>query len=235
MQSNVDLRTELAENQLGSIEDRLNRLIKHRHDIMDELTLEDFSSKAVLKNQPSDADTLDLEPQVKEQVIEQRTLEAAYRQLLLDFESGLADLIPQYSDLKDVIERGTKTPYGQGRERPKRLIVTLSNGTEIEHGEQWKTFVEAIQLAGTKRVCEEKFGTPTRPLVKRKNTDIPLEDGYRLDNSGDYGIYTNYSAEDKADHLKEISEKFGLQWKVEVYDHDSEDQVQKNQGATYEN
>lgn len=33
MQSNVDVRTELLENQLGSIEDRLRRLIKHRHDI----------------------------------------------------------------------------------------------------------------------------------------------------------------------------------------------------------
>ena len=220
MQSNVDMRTELAKNQLGSIEDRLRRLIKHRNDIMDELTLEDFSSKAVLKNQSSDTDILGLEPQVKEQVIEQRTLEAAYRQLLLDFESGLANLISQYSGLKDVIERGTKEPNGNGRKRPKlppkRLIVTLSNGTVIERGEQWETFIEAIELAGPKRVCEEEFGTPIRPLVKRKNTDVPFEEGYRPDSSGDYGIYTTYSAGDKADYLNEISEKFGLQWKIEV-------------------
>lgn len=221
MQSNVDMRTELAENQLGSIEDRLNRLIKHRHDIMDELTLEDFSSKAVLKNQPSDADILGLEPQVKEQVIEQRTLDAAYRQLLLDFESGLANLIPQYSSLRDAMELGSKKPNGieskPSKLPPKRLIVTLSNGTVIERGEQWETFIEAIEIAGTKRVCEEKeFGTPIRPLVKRKDTDAPLEEGYRPDSSGDYGIYTTYSAKDKANHLKRISEKFGLQWKVEV-------------------
>lgn len=99
---------------------------------------------------------------------------------------------------------------------PKRLIVTLSNGTVIEHGEQWETFMEVIELAGTKRVCEEEFGTPSRRLVKRKNTDVPLEEGYRLDKSGDYCIYTTYSAGDKAEHLKGISEKFGLQWKVEV-------------------
>ena len=207
------MRTELAENQLGSIEDRLNRLIKHRHAIMDELTLDDFSSKAVLKNQPSDADILDLLPQVKEQVIEQRTLEAAYRQLLLDFESGLADLIPQYSSLKDVIERSINP---NGIKRSKRLIVTLSNGSVIERGEQWETFIETIEIAGTKRVCEEEFGTPSRPLVKRKNADTPLEGGYRQDSSGDYGIYTHSSAEDKAKRLNEISGKFGLQWKVEV-------------------
>ena len=220
MQHNVDVRTELAENQLGSIEDRLQRLIKHRHDIMDELTLDDFSSKAVLKNQPSDADILDLLPQVKEQVIEQRTLESAYRQLLLDFESGLADLIPQYRDLKDAIKLGIKKPKGVGpkpSKRPsKRLIVTLSNGTVIERGEQWETFIEAIEIAGTKRVCEEEFGTPNRPLVKRKNADTPFEGGYRPDSSGDYGIYTHSSAEDKAERLNEISGKFGLQWKVEV-------------------
>ena len=67
-------------------------------------------------------------------------------------------------------------------------------------------------------MCEEKFGTPIRPLVKRKNTDAPLEEGYRPDSSGDYGIYTHYSAKDKANHLKGISEKFGLQWKVEVFE-----------------
>ena len=106
MQRNVDLRAELAKNQLGSIEDRLQRLIKHRHDIKDELTLDDFSSKAVLKNQASDIEVLGLEPQVKEQVIEQRTLESAYRQLLLDFESELTNLIRQYSSLKDAIEIG---------------------------------------------------------------------------------------------------------------------------------
>ena len=220
MQHNVDVRTELAENQLGSIEDRLHCLIKHRHDIMDELTLDDFSSKAVLKNQPSDADILDLLPQVKEQVIEQRTLEAAYRQLLLDFESGLADLIRQYSGLKDTIELGIKKPKGvvpnPPKRPPKRLIVTLSNGSVIERGEQWETFIEAIEIAGTKRVCKEEFGTPSHPLVKRKDTDAPLEESYRPDSSGDYGIYTVYSAEKKAERLNEISGKFGLQWKVEV-------------------
>ena len=220
MQGNVDVRTELAENQLGSIEDRLNRLIKHRHDIMDELTLDDFSSKTVLKNQASDTDILGLEPQVKEQVIEQRTLEAAYRQLLLDFESGLANLISQYSGLKDAIELGSRKPSGieskPSKRPPKRLIVTLSNGTVIEYEEQWETFIEAIELAGTKRVYEHRFGTPIRPLVKRKNTDAPLEEGYRLDRSGDYGIYTVYSAGDKAKHLNRISEEFGLRWKIEV-------------------
>lgn len=216
MQSNVDVRTELAENQLGSIEDRLNRLIKHRNDIMDELTLEDFSSKAVLKNQPSDADILGLEPQVKEQVIEQRTLDAVYRQLLLDFESGLANLIDQYSDLKDVIERGTKTPYGKGRKQPKRLIVTLNNGTEIEREDQLKTFIEAIEVAGIERVHALKLGTEMNPVVKRKNTDDAPGKDRVPDTSGFYSIYAPYPVEEKEAHLKTISEKFGLQWKIEV-------------------
>ena len=216
MQSNVDVRTELAKNQLGSIEDRLHRLIKHRNDIMDELTLEDFSSKAVLKNQSSDTDILGLEPQVKEQVIEQRTLEAAYRQLLLDFELGLTNLIRQYSGLKDVIERGTKTPNGNGRKRPKRLIVTLSNGTEIERQDQSKTFIEAIELAGIQRVHELSLGSPTHPVVKCENAGASLEEDRVLDSSGLYSIYTTYSAEDKEKHLNRIFEKLGLQWKVEV-------------------
>ena len=120
-----------------------------------------------------------------------------------------------------LLKLGSKKPNGVGpkpsKRPPKRLIVTLSNGTVIEREEQWETFIEAIEIAGTKRVCEEKeFGTPSRPLVKRKNADAPLEEGYRPDSSGDYGIYTVYSAGDKAEHLNGISEKFGLQWKVEV-------------------
>ena len=138
----------------------------------------------------------------------------------MDFESGLANLISQYRGLKDAIELGNKKPNGieskPSKRPPKRLIVTLSNGTEIERGEQWETFMEAIEIAGPKRVCKEEFGTPSRPLVKCKDTDAPLEEGYRPDSSGNYSICTNYPATDKADHLKDISEKFGLQWKVEV-------------------
>lgn len=216
MQHNVDLRTELAKNQLGSIEDRLQRLIKHRHDIMDELTLEDFSSKAVLKNQASDIEVLGLEQQVKEQVIEQRTLEAAYRQLLLDFESGLADLIPQYRDLKDAIERGTKKTNGNGRKHPKRLIVTLNNGTEIERENQSKTFIEVIELVGIQRVHGLNLGSSMHPVVQRENAGASVEDGRVLDSSGLYSIYTTYPAEEKAAHLNRIFEELDLQWKVEV-------------------
>ena len=57
-----------------------------------------------------------------------------------------------------------------------------------------------------------------RPLVTRKNTGDP-PGGYRVsDRSGFYSIYVTYPAEEKETHLRTISEKLGLQWKVEVID-----------------
>ena len=106
MQEQMNLSNELAQKQLETIEHILSRLIENRAEIMDVLTLEDFSSKALLTTLPSDAEVLELFPKVKESVMEQRTLEAGYRQLLLDFEGGLTDLINKYSDLKEVIQSG---------------------------------------------------------------------------------------------------------------------------------
>ena len=103
-QEQMNVRDELTRTQLNTIERNLNRLIEHRADIMDVLTLEDFSSKAILTTSLSDAEILELFPQVKESVIEQRTLEAGYRQRLLDFKAGLTDLINRFSDLKDRLE-----------------------------------------------------------------------------------------------------------------------------------
>lgn len=106
MQEQTNMIDELTRTQLETIEHTLNRLIEHRAKIMDVLTLEDFSSKVLLTTLPSDAEILGLIPQIKECVIEQRTLEAGYRQLQLDFEAGLSDLINKYSDLKEVIQSG---------------------------------------------------------------------------------------------------------------------------------
>ena len=104
MQEQMNLSDELAQKQLEAIEHTLNRLIGHRAEIMDVLTLEDFSSKALLSTPLPEQEILGLFPQVKEVVIEQKTLEAGYRQLLLDFEGGLTDLINKYNDLKEAIE-----------------------------------------------------------------------------------------------------------------------------------
>ena len=104
MQEQTNMIDELTRTQLETIEHTLNRLIEHRVNIMDVLTLEDFSSKALLTTLPSDAEVLGLFPKVKESVMEQRTLEASYRQLLLDFEAGLTNLINKHSDLKEVVE-----------------------------------------------------------------------------------------------------------------------------------
>ena len=104
MQEQMNFRSELTQKQLEAIERNLDLLLQHRADIMNVLTLEDFSSKALLTTPPSDMEILELIPQVKESVIEQRTLEAGYRQLLLDFGTGLTDLIRKYSDLKEAVE-----------------------------------------------------------------------------------------------------------------------------------
>ncbi|MDE0397709.1 MAG: hypothetical protein OXL96_07905 [Candidatus Poribacteria bacterium] len=104
MQEQKNVRDALVRTQLNTIEHNLNRLIEHRANIMDLLTLEDFSSKEVLTNSLSDAEILELFPQVKEPVIEQRTLEVGYRQLLIDHEAGLTDLINRFGDLRDRLE-----------------------------------------------------------------------------------------------------------------------------------
>ena len=71
---------------------------------MDVLTLEKFSSKGLLTPSLSEAEILELSPLVKECVIEQRTLEANYRQLLFHYEEALTNLINKFSDLKDRLE-----------------------------------------------------------------------------------------------------------------------------------
>ena len=90
MQERMNVSNELAQKQLETIDHTLNRLIEHRAEIMDGLTLEGFSSKALLPTPLSEQEILGLFPQVKECVIEQRTLEVGYRQLLVDFEAGIA-------------------------------------------------------------------------------------------------------------------------------------------------
>ena len=104
MQERMNVSNELAQKQLETIDHTLNRLIEHRTEIMDGLTLEDFSSKALLPTPLSEQEILGLFPQVKECVIEQRTLEAGYRQLLVDFEAGITNLIEKFSELKTTIE-----------------------------------------------------------------------------------------------------------------------------------
>ena len=104
MQERMNVSNELAQKQLETIDHTLNRLIEHRAEIMDGLTLEDFSSKALLPTPLSEQEILGLFPQVKECVIEQRTLEAGYRQLLVDFEAGITNLIEKFSELKTTIE-----------------------------------------------------------------------------------------------------------------------------------
>ena len=98
------------------------------------------------------------------------------------------------------------------------MIVTLNNGSVIERESQRKTFIEVIELAGTKCVYELGLGTGIHPLVKRYNLNEPLDKRRALDRSGTYSFYMTYSAEDKETHLKSISDQFGLQWKVEVID-----------------
>lgn len=97
-------RAELVETQLDTIERNINRLIEHRNDVMDVLTLDVFSNNALLRSDLSEAEILELLPQVKDWGIEIRTLEANYRQLILDFEAGLGDLIEKYSTWRDKLE-----------------------------------------------------------------------------------------------------------------------------------
>ena len=107
-------------------------------------------------------------------------------------------------------------PDRKKRQPPKRLRVTLSDGTVIDRGVQLQTFIEAIETAGIERVHALGLGTEMHPLIERKNIDDPPGKDRAADTSGFYSIYGPYPAEEKEVHLNTISEELGLQWKVEV-------------------
>ena len=156
MQEQMNLSNELAEKQLETIERTLNRLIGHRAEVMDVLTLEDFSGKMLLTTLPSDAEVLELFPQVKECVIEQRTLEVGYRQLLVDFEVGITDLIEKFSELKVTIE---------SREASREHVN--DHNTDDILREYWAEFGE---------YCDT-YGLSLVPLTWNRNTQYS---GFRL-------------------------------------------------------
>ncbi|MXV75224.1 DUF4268 domain-containing protein [Candidatus Poribacteria bacterium] len=138
LQKQTNLRDELARTQHSTIDHILNRLIEHRADIMDVLTLDDFSSKALITTSRSESEILRLTPQVKEFVIEQRTLEAGYRQLLLDYEAGLTDLINKFSDLKERI----KSEYTSDSHLQKENKV--NNTSQKQNEQYWAAFFDEL-------------------------------------------------------------------------------------------
>ena len=103
-----------------------------------------------------------------------------------------------------------------GRRPSKRLIVTLNEGIRIENVRQTDTFIEAIERAGTAKVHALRLGTERHPLVKRRNTNDPLEQDRMIDTSGFYSILVVYSAEDKKRILDKIDAELGPLWNVEV-------------------
>ena len=160
MQEQMNLSNELAQKQLETIEHVLNRLIEHKANIMDVLTLEDFSSKALLTTLPSDAEVLELFPQVKESVIEQRTLEAGYRQLLLDFEEGLTDLINKYSNLKEAIE----LEHARWQDGQQHVNDDNTDGILREYWDEFKEY------------CDN-YGMPLERVTWNRN---PQYEGFQL-------------------------------------------------------
>ena len=99
MQEQTTFQNELKQKQIEAIDTKIDRLIEHRADIMDEVARADFSSDVLITTSLSDEDIRGLLPQAKECVIEQRTLDAAYRQLLLEYVDELSDLIEKYQAL----------------------------------------------------------------------------------------------------------------------------------------
>lgn len=126
-------------------------------------------------------------------------------------------------DMSDIERelRPQQKPVNPGKSKrrpPKRLRVTMEGGRVIERESQLKTFIEAIEVAGIARVYALGLGTEMHPVIERKNTDDPPGKDRSSDTSSFYSIYVAYPAEEKAAHLNTISEKLGLQWKVEVID-----------------
>ena len=99
MQEQTTFQNELEQKQIKAINTKIDRLIEHRTDIMDEVARADFSSDVLITTSLSDEDIRGLLPQAKECVIEQRTLDATYRQLLLECVDELSALIEKYQAL----------------------------------------------------------------------------------------------------------------------------------------
>ena len=204
---NTDFRINLAQTQLETIENKLNRLIEHRHNIMDEVTLDDFSSQALFTDQPSNEDIMGLISQVKESVIEQRTLESAYRQSLLDFESELTELIQQYSDLKGTIESQLATL--ETRFEYLRFSVTMPNGNTIEEPSAIDTFIKVIEILGIDRI--KALGIVA---VKRRNLLLisDYEDSmFAQKRVGSYYVASGFSNRKKKNILEEIAVRLGVE------------------------
>lgn len=105
-----------------------------------------------------------------------------------------------------------------GRQSPKRLIVTVKGGRVIERESQRKTFVEAIEHAEIDKVHALRLGTRMHPLVTRKNTGDPPGENRVSDRSDFYSIYVIYSAVGKKEILDQIDDELGIGWNVEVID-----------------
>jgi hypothetical protein len=205
---NANLQINLAQTQLDTIENKLNRLIEYRHNIMDEITLDDFSSQALFTNQPSKEQILDLLPQVKESVIEQRTLEAAYRKTLLDFESELTDLIQQYSNLKDTIE----SELAQIQPNDASFSVIMPDGERIAEPRAIDTFIKTIEKLGIDKV--KSLG-----LIIVKSRNLPLIADYEdpkfaQKRVGQYYVASGMSNKYKKINLDIIANRLGVEMEV---------------------
>lgn len=128
----------------------------------------------------------------------------------------------QAIDMSDVARELRPTPpidKGQTKHHPpKRLRVTMEDGKATDRGVQLQTFIVAIETVGIERVHALGLGTERHPLITRKNTGDPPGKNPASDTPGFYSIYVAYPAEKKEVHLNTISERLGLQWKVEVID-----------------
>ncbi|MDE0325301.1 MAG: hypothetical protein OXN27_15410 [Candidatus Poribacteria bacterium] len=217
-QEQTNLLDELARTQFNTIEHTLIRLIEHRRSIRDMLTLEDFSSKALITTLRSEGAILGLGPQVKECVSEQRTLEADYRQLLFGYEAGLTDLIEKYSKLRDRIK--SEAAYNQvinikrsGNTKETPLVVRMPDKKIIEEIQGVDTFVKVIEVLGIEKV--KALG-----VVAIRNRNLPLISEYKDPNgaaqrrSGSYYIAIGFGTLEKKKFLDKISAGLGIEMTV---------------------
>lgn len=204
LQEQMSVLDELERTQSIIIDALLNRLIEDRADIMDVLTIDDFFSKTLIITQRSESEILDLTPQVKERVIEQRTLEARYRQLLIEYEAGLTDLINRFSNLKERVEsENTKGAVIPSVNTDVPLHVTMPNGEVIAETRGVDTFVKVIEKLGVENVkALGIIAVSSRNLPLISDYEDPDVDQRKL---GAYYIATRSSSPDKKRLLDQIA------------------------------
>ena len=113
----------------------------------------------------------------------------------------------------DIKRRAAQNRSGE-RKPNTRLRVTMADGTVIyNEKDATDTFCEVLERIGLWRVRQLEIMPSGNNLVSTSK-----DENRQQRKVGDFYIFTNRSTKDKAKQLKEISNRLGLNMKIEIVD-----------------